>query len=151
VLTGRRAGWTSVPLVVTVVLTVVAVPAVWGGLGTMDRVRGSLTLAPGIQEREACFVEAGRQDALAMERWLAARIPASATFAYDAGQYDTPCLQYALLPRLIVARSQSPQYLVYSEPRDPAARALLRAQRRLPAAQRRLEFLGPHIALERAG
>jgi hypothetical protein len=149
VLTGRKAGWTSVPLVVTVVLTVVAVPALWSGLGAMDGVRGSLILAPGITEREACFVEAGRPDALAMSRWLAEHIPASSTFAYDAGKFDTPCVQYALLPRRIVARSQSPQFLVYAKPRDPAARALLRSQHQLPVAQRRLDFLNRDIALER--
>jgi hypothetical protein len=149
VLTGRRTGWTSVPLVVAVMLAVVAVPALWGGLGTNDRVRSSLKLAPGITERETCFVEAGRPDALAVERWLAARIPASATFAYDAGQFDTPCMQYALLPRRIVARSQAPQFLVYSKPRDSAAQALLRAQRRLPRAQRRFEFFNRDVALAR--
>jgi hypothetical protein len=148
-LIGRKAGWTSVPLAVTVMLTVVAVPALWGGLGTMDRVRASLTVSPGIAERETCFVEAGRPDALAMARWLAQRIPGSATFAYDAGQFDTPCMQYALLPRRMVARSQSPQFLVYTKPRDPAARALLRSQQHLPPGQRRLEFLNPDTALER--
>jgi hypothetical protein len=148
-LIGRRGGWSFVPLAACVFLAILAVPALWGAAGGLDRVRGSLATAPGISEREACLVESGATEALGMSRWLAARIPASATFAYDAGEFDTPCLQFALLPRRIVARSAHPQYMVYAAPRDPADQARLRRQRKLPAAQRSIAFLTPQIGLER--
>jgi hypothetical protein len=139
----------AVPTVVTLVLAVVAVPQLWGFSGSLDTTRTGLQIAPGIGSTEACLVEAADNTAVPFVRWLKQRMPPSATFAYVSRAYDEPCFQLAMLPRLITPPTQRPEYTVYADPPDPASRRRLARERRLLAAQRRIQFFAPNLALER--
>ena len=99
---GRRIPLSlGTPVVAAVLLTILVVPGVWGAMRGLDLVRDDLRLAPGINEREKCLVDAHQDWAVNFSRWLTERMPPDSRFALS-GSVPRVCLQLGLLPRLMV-------------------------------------------------
>jgi hypothetical protein len=138
----------AVPTVAALVLIAVAVPSVWGSMRGLDGARDGLVLAPGINEREKCFVDSGQGWAVNFTRWVAEQIPADARFAYS-GRADPVCVQLVLFPRVWAPSDEHVRYRVYGGvvPRD--VRDRLRAEERLPAAARTVQSYGRNLLIVR--
>jgi hypothetical protein len=131
----------GIPTAAALVLIAFAVPSVWAAMRGLDNGRDHLVLAPGINEREKCFVDGHQDWAVNFTRWVAARIPENARFTYK-GRADPVCVQLVLLPRLWAATGEPSQFTVYAGAVPDAVRARLRAERRLPAGSRTIQRYG---------
>jgi hypothetical protein len=136
----------ALPIVAALFLTAFAVPSVWSAMRGLDGARDGLVLAPGINEREKCFVDSGQDWAVNFTRWVAKRIPRDATFSYS-GRADPVCIQLALFPRVWAASDVPSQYRVYGGVIPPAVRDQLRAEQRLPPASRTIQVYGRNLLL----
>lgn len=108
-----------VPAAVALLLAVLVVPAVWAGLRTADAVRGGLVLAPGINEREKCLVDAGHGDVVGISRFVIKNVPPESQLAVH-GPVPQVCLQLTLLPRRFVSDSEPHAYSLYTGAAIPA-------------------------------
>jgi len=136
---GRRIPLSlGTPVVAAVLLTILVVPGVWGAMRGLDFVRDDLRLAPGINEREKCLVDAHQDWAVNFSRWLTERMPPDSRFALS-GSVPRVCLQLGLLPRLMVGFDEPRDFSVYVGDLPAEVRARLRAERRLPATERTVE------------
>jgi hypothetical protein len=138
----------GVPTAVALVLIAFAVPSVWGAMRGLDAGRDQLVLAPGINEREKCFVDGHEDWAVNFMRWVAQRVPEHARFAY-LGTGDPVCVQLVMLPRLLAESGQKAQFTVYANAVPEAVRAKLRAERRLPPASRTVQRYGDGLLVVR--
>jgi hypothetical protein len=138
----------GVPTAAALVLVAFAVPSVWGAMRALDGTRDGLLLAPGINEREKCFVDTHQDWAVNFTRWVAKRIPTDAEFDY-LGRADPVCLQLVLFPRVWAATGDPAQYRIYAGIVPERVRARLRAERRLPPASRTIERYGRDLLLVR--
>lgn len=124
----------GVPVAAALLVTLLAAPAVWGGMRGLDGVREGLALAPGVSEREKCMLDGGHEELIEPSRRLIGAIPAGSRFTVQGKGLALVCLQLTLLPRLIVAEDQPHDYTLYYG-RPPAdVRARLRS--RDPAVRR---------------
>jgi hypothetical protein len=128
----------AVPTAVGLVLIAFAVPSVWGAMRGLDTGRDNLVLAPGINEREKCFVDGHQDWAVNFMRWVARRVPEHARFAYS-GTADPVCVQLVMLPRLLADSGEQARFAVYANAVPEAVRAKLRAERRLAPASRTVQ------------
>jgi len=102
-----------VPAAVALLLALLVVPAVWAGLRTADGVRASLVLAPGINEREKCLVDAGHGDVVGISRFVIQNSPPDSRLAVH-GSVPQVCLQLTLLPRRFVSDAEPHDYSLYT-------------------------------------
>ncbi len=124
-LVGRpRSLAAGVPFAAAVLVTLLAVPAVWGGMRGLDSVRDGLALAPGISEREKCMLDGGHTSLIEPSRRLIGAMPAGSRFAVSGPGVDVVCLQLALLPRLMVDAKEPRDYTLHYDdiPADVRAR-----------------------------
>jgi hypothetical protein len=138
----------GIPTAAALVLIAFAVPSVWAAMRGLDRGRDQLALAPGIDEREKCFVDAKQDWAVNFTRWVAERIPEDARFTY-MGRADPVCVQLVLLPRLWAATGERSQFSVYAGSVPEEVLARVRAERRLPAPARTVQSYGDDLLLVR--
>jgi hypothetical protein len=128
----------GIPTAAALVLIAFAVPSVWGAMRGLDRGRDQLVLAPGINEREKCFVDGHQDWAVNFTRWVAARIPEDARFRYK-GRADPVCVQLVLFPRVWAATGEASEFTVYAGAVPDDVRAKLHAERGLPARSRTVQ------------
>ena len=104
----------AVPFTAAVLVSLLAVPGVWGAMRGLDSVRDGLELAPGINEREKCLLDGGHDDLIDVSRRLAEAMPEDSRFAL-VGHIERVCLQLTLLPRVMVARDAPRDFTVYAD------------------------------------
>lgn len=135
VLLGRPLSLTAgIPVAAALLVTLLAAPALWGGVRGTDGVRDGLALAPGISEREKCMLDGGHTELIEPSRRLIGAIPAGSRFAVRGSGLALVCLQLTLLPRLIVHEDEPRDYTLYYGP--PPADVRARLKRKDPAVTR---------------
>lgn len=143
----------STALAATILLGLLATPAVWAAIRGLDGVRAGLAVPPGFTEREKCLVDGGRPDAVGLARFLQQRMPPEARFTVR-GKLPYVCLQLAVLPRRMVERTQPHEYTVYVGPIPSEIRSRARQAETLPPESRSAEAYGEYrddVVLVREG
>lgn len=138
----------AIPTVAAILLLTIAVPSVWSAMRGLDGTRDGLVLAPGINEREKCFVDARQNWAVNFMRWVSARIPKDASFAFS-GRADPVCVQLVLFPRVWAPSNEKAQYRVYAGVVPADVRARIQAERQLPPASRTIQSYGRDLLVVR--
>jgi hypothetical protein len=134
---GRRPPLvTTVGLMVALLLTALSVPTMWRGAAGRDQDRAGLRTPYSAVRLEKCFFDGGRAWQLRAAVAVSQRIPPGDTYAVDSGNADRACLALNMLPRRLVARSDTPRWTVRLGRADAELRARIRAESSLPPAER---------------
>jgi hypothetical protein len=140
-------------IVVSVVVSGLAIPLLWSGVDDAQHWRQLLRTPPGVSPRLRCLVEAGDPpglSALPVMLWLQHTMPATATYLLDSPT-DHGCVALGLLPRVPAGRGMQPEFIIYwgTIPRVILARA--RWERDHSAAPRTVQLFSQSIALVSVG